>query len=135
MAGMQDRGMLTIRQAREIVAGLIHRMPEAAPSDLNHKAFFGGEPTLEATISTELTASLDDIEGWPGGMSPTVLPHVKMRLMFAAECLRQMEEAHPDEVTTGHGLAALLKHLVLDQWPEHGRAWAVAVFGPRWMIR
>jgi hypothetical protein len=56
---------------------------------------------------------------------------MKLRLLFAAECLRQMEEASPQEMLPGEALPELLHHMMVVQWPDHGLAWAMAEYGPR----
>ena len=124
--------MMTIRGVREAVAGLIHKLPEAPLSpDAIAAEFFGGHPALEASIAESLAKGLADPETWPAGLEPATVPHVKLRLMFAAECLRQMEAASPQEMIPGAAIPVLLRHAVIDQWPQQGKAWALATFGPK----
>lgn len=124
--------MMTIRQVREAVAGLIHQMPdspETPPTD--HERFFGSDPTLEGTIAAVLAESLAHLEDWPSRLTPEVTFHMKLRMMFAAECLRQMEEAQPELVMEGPLIPILLHHAMMEQWPLEGRKWMMATFGPR----
>ena len=122
---------MTIRQVREVVAGLIHQTPDAVPSQGDPEEFFGSNPALEETVR-EYLASLPAAPVPPVG---DMLLQVKLRLMFAAECLRQMEEASPQELIHGPAIPLLLQHMMIDQWPEHGKAWAIATFGPRLWVR
>ena len=127
--------MMTIRQVREAVAGLIRLMPESPLPPGEPKEFFGSNPALEQTIQADLARGLAGLEDWPAGLSEATLPHIKFRLMFAAECLRQTEEAHPEFGIDGAEIPELLRHWMIDQWPEHGVAWATATFGPRRRLR
>lgn len=123
---------MTIRQVREVVEGLLEAMPDVSLLPELPERFFDIDQTLEETVR-EFLARLPDAPVPPD--EAMLLLQVKMRLRFAAECIRQTEEAHPEIGMDGTEIPKLLRHWMLDLWPEHGKAWAIATFGPRMRVR
>jgi hypothetical protein len=123
--------MVTIRQIWETTAALAHRLEQVPfPASLDGPAL-GGDPTLEASIARSLQCGLKDLETWPLLIEPEAAPHIRLRLLFALECLKQMEAAEPEMVMAGTVLPVLLHHALIDRWPMDGMEWMRREFGPR----